>query len=144
MAVNLDYVKFHRKLFLNALQTRLLNSNFEKVPTVGYPPPTPPPPAPSPRTSDKCAPLRDFAPPKLKVFRRAWWHPSTFFNVCLFCNVPSWLYVPFVIVCSVWSSAAYSSIMVYIYITDWSKIDSGIGGIAPLGIFSSIFYHSEL
>ena len=41
---------------LNALQTRLLYSNFEKVPTV---------------TSDKMCPLRDFAPPKLKVFRRA-------------------------------------------------------------------------
>ena len=28
--------------------------------------------APSPRTSHKMCPLRDFAPPNLKVFRRAW------------------------------------------------------------------------
>ena len=46
----------------------------------GKTPPTPPPPpprlgrfAPSPRTSDKMCPLRGFAPPKLKVFRRAWY-----------------------------------------------------------------------
>ena len=53
---------------------------FEKVPTVGGVIPPPPshtlPPlgrfAPSPRTSDKMCPLRDFAPPKLKVFRCAW------------------------------------------------------------------------
>ena len=56
--MNFDYV------FLNALQTRLLNSHFEKVP-IPYPPL---PPlgrfAPSPRTSDKMCPLRDIAPPK--------------------------------------------------------------------------------
>ena len=59
-------------MFLNALHTRLLNSHFWKSPYRGrgYPPPTPSrrSVASLPQTN---VPPSKFAPPKLKVFRRA-------------------------------------------------------------------------
>ena len=64
--------------FLNALQMRLLNSRFWKSPYRGrgVSPLPHPPPARSLRSLAEdlrqMSPLRDFAPPKPKVFRRAW------------------------------------------------------------------------
>ena len=77
-AVNFDYVQFPRNLLLNALQTRLVYSHFGKksLPWEADPPPSHI--LPSARSLRSLAddltqmcPLRGFAPPKLKVFRRA-------------------------------------------------------------------------